>query len=165
MWTVVRICYTFLLTILCPIFLIVVLVCLRARVSVCGAQRRIKPIISSKYGTAGSWRAPGAFRCWHVLMRGQQGTEKATMTQCRCIFWCIFICFIPFLLSLLFCLVQWFASVWFSLKCNSRSHKAAAAIKNLTKAVGVYFWKKVYELWHKSWYKWKEILLNQIINV
>lgn len=42
-----------------PYFLIVALVCLRARVSVCAAQRRIKPIISSKYGTAGSWRAQG----------------------------------------------------------------------------------------------------------
>lgn len=54
MRTVVRFCCA-----LCPIFLTVALVCLRERVSVCRAQRRIKPIISSKYGTAGSWRAQG----------------------------------------------------------------------------------------------------------
>lgn len=87
----------YILTRPCPIFLTLALVCLRARVSACGAQRCIKPIISSKYGTAGSWRAQGLSTAeMFSKNEAKERQEKGTMTKCRSIIRCIFICFILF---------------------------------------------------------------------
>lgn len=93
-------CCAYLLYILtrpCPIFLTLALVCLRARASACGAQRCIKPIISSKYGTAGSWRAQGLSTAeMFSKNEAKERQEKGTMTKCRSIIRCILICFILF---------------------------------------------------------------------